>query len=99
MKSGAIARLIGRIGVVCIALVGLSLVGVQYSSVIGRNVEWLRPWEATPPNGPSTFGVSTAVFTTMTRRLRADAHLFRAQEIFYQALGGRASWPDSIWDR
>jgi [ribosomal protein S5]-alanine N-acetyltransferase len=38
-----------------------------------RNVEWLRPWEATPPSGPSIFGVSPAVFTSMTRRLRADA--------------------------
>jgi ribosomal-protein-alanine N-acetyltransferase len=38
-----------------------------------RNVEWLRQWEATPPNGPSMFGVSAAVFTSMTRRLRADA--------------------------
>jgi [ribosomal protein S5]-alanine N-acetyltransferase len=37
------------------------------------NVEWLRPWEATPPNGPSTFGVSAGIFTSMTRRLRADA--------------------------
>jgi [ribosomal protein S5]-alanine N-acetyltransferase len=38
-----------------------------------RNIEWLRPWEATPPGGPSMFGVSAAVFTSMTRRLRADA--------------------------
>jgi ribosomal-protein-alanine N-acetyltransferase len=38
-----------------------------------RNVEWLRQWEATPPNGPSMFGVSAAVFTSMTRRLRSDA--------------------------
>jgi [ribosomal protein S5]-alanine N-acetyltransferase len=38
-----------------------------------RNVEWLRPWEATPPAGPSNFGMSAAVFTSMTRRLRADA--------------------------
>jgi [ribosomal protein S5]-alanine N-acetyltransferase len=38
-----------------------------------RNIEWLRPWEATPPGGPSIFGVSSAVFTLMTRRLRADA--------------------------
>ena len=43
-----------------------------------RNVEWLRPWEATPPTGPTTFGVSAAVFTTMTRRLRADARAGRA---------------------
>ncbi len=38
-----------------------------------RNVEWLRRWEATPPAGPSGFGASSAVFTTMTRRLRTDA--------------------------
>jgi [ribosomal protein S5]-alanine N-acetyltransferase len=43
-----------------------------------RNVEWLRPWEATPPNGPSVFGVSAAVFTSMTRRLRADARTGKA---------------------
>jgi ribosomal-protein-alanine N-acetyltransferase len=43
-----------------------------------RNVEWLRPWEATPPHGPSIFGVSAAVFTSMTRRLRADARAGRA---------------------
>jgi ribosomal-protein-alanine N-acetyltransferase len=38
-----------------------------------RNMEWLRRWEATPPNGPPIFGSSTAVFTAMTRRLRAEA--------------------------
>jgi ribosomal-protein-alanine N-acetyltransferase len=43
-----------------------------------RNVEWLRPWEATPPSGSSIFGVSAAVFTSMTRRLRADARAGRA---------------------
>jgi ribosomal-protein-alanine N-acetyltransferase len=43
-----------------------------------RNIEWLRPWEATPPHGPSMFGVSAAVFTSMTRRLRADGRAGRA---------------------
>jgi ribosomal-protein-alanine N-acetyltransferase len=43
-----------------------------------RNVEWLRPWEATPPGGGSVFGVSAAVFTSMTRRLRADARQGKA---------------------
>jgi [ribosomal protein S5]-alanine N-acetyltransferase len=43
-----------------------------------RNVEWLRQWEATPPNGPNTFGVSAAVFTSMTRRLRSDARQGKA---------------------
>lgn len=38
-----------------------------------RNMEWLRPWEATPPAGSAAFGTSAAVFTTMTRRLRAEA--------------------------
>lgn len=38
-----------------------------------RNIEWLRPWEATPPGGPTTFGASAPVFTAMTRRLRSDA--------------------------
>jgi ribosomal-protein-alanine N-acetyltransferase len=38
-----------------------------------HNIEWLRPWEATPPNGPGVFGTSTAVFATMARRLRAEA--------------------------
>jgi ribosomal-protein-alanine N-acetyltransferase len=43
-----------------------------------RNTEWLRPWEATPPHGPSMFGVSAAVFTMMMRRLRAEARAGRA---------------------
>jgi ribosomal-protein-alanine N-acetyltransferase len=43
-----------------------------------RNVEWLQPWEATPPGGPSNFGASTAVFTAMTRRLRTDARQGKA---------------------
>ncbi|HEX3823836.1 MAG TPA: GNAT family protein [Mycobacteriales bacterium] len=43
-----------------------------------RNVEWLRQWEATPPRGPSMFGVSATVFTSMTRRLRADARAGKA---------------------
>jgi ribosomal-protein-alanine N-acetyltransferase len=38
-----------------------------------RNVDWLQPWEATSPGGSSVFGMSAAVFTAMTRRLRADA--------------------------
>lgn len=43
-----------------------------------RNVEWLRPWEATPPHGPAIFGMSASVFTAMTRRLRAEARHGRA---------------------
>jgi ribosomal-protein-alanine N-acetyltransferase len=44
-----------------------------WSEVRRRNVEWLRPWEATQPEGPAVFGESAAVFTAMTRRLRKDA--------------------------
>jgi ribosomal-protein-alanine N-acetyltransferase len=55
-----------------------------------HNVEWLRPWEATPPNGPSSFGVSGAVFTTMTRRLRADARAGRALPFVITVDGGFA---------
>jgi ribosomal-protein-alanine N-acetyltransferase len=44
-----------------------------WSAVRRRNVEWLRPWEATQPDGPAVFGESAAVFTAMTRRLRKDA--------------------------
>ena len=38
-----------------------------------RNVDWLREWEATPPEGPATVPTSMATFVAMTRRLRADA--------------------------
>jgi ribosomal-protein-alanine N-acetyltransferase len=43
-----------------------------------HNIEWLRPWEATPPKGRPAFGMSAAVFTAMTRRLRSDARHGRA---------------------
>jgi len=43
-----------------------------------HNVEWLRPWEATPPTGQPIFGMSASVFTAMTRRLRSDARHGRA---------------------
>ncbi len=35
-------RVAGRIGVVCVAVVVLSLIGVQYARVIGRNVALAR---------------------------------------------------------
>jgi ribosomal-protein-alanine N-acetyltransferase len=44
-----------------------------WTEVRRRNVEWLKPWEATQPEGPAIFGESAAVFTAMTRRLRKDA--------------------------
>lgn len=38
-----------------------------------RNIDWLREWEASPPEGPSTVPTSMATFVAMTRRLRGDA--------------------------
>lgn len=38
MTNPSLIRALGRIGVVCVALVVLSLIGVQYARVIGRNV-------------------------------------------------------------
>ncbi|HVY09007.1 MAG TPA: GNAT family protein [Mycobacteriales bacterium] len=43
-----------------------------------HNIEWLRPWEATPPGGGGVFGMSRPVFTGMTRRLRAEARAGRS---------------------
>jgi alpha-amylase/alpha-mannosidase (GH57 family) len=39
---------------------------------------------------------SATALIELARRLRADAHFFRAQEIFFQALGERGSWPEAI---
>ena len=50
--------------------------GPSWVEVRRRNVEWLRPWEATPPGVDDGFGrvpTSTATFVTMTRRLRKEA--------------------------
>jgi len=38
MNGTAAVRIMGRIGVVGVALIVLSLIGVQYAHVIGRNV-------------------------------------------------------------
>jgi hypothetical protein len=38
MRGAALLRVFGRIGVVCLALVAFSLIGVQYARVIGRNL-------------------------------------------------------------
>jgi ribosomal-protein-alanine N-acetyltransferase len=42
-----------------------------------HNIEWLRPWEATPPAGSGVFGMSHGVFVAMTRRLRTEARAGR----------------------
>lgn len=46
MKFAALVRLSSRIGVVCVVVVVLSLVGVQYARVIGRNVALARDLHA-----------------------------------------------------
>ncbi|HEX3551389.1 MAG TPA: hypothetical protein VHT53_13475 [Candidatus Elarobacter sp.] len=38
MRPATAVRAIGRLGVVCVALVAVSLIGVQYARIIGRNV-------------------------------------------------------------
>ena len=38
MNGSALVRVLGRVGVVCVALIVLSLIGVQYAHVIGRNL-------------------------------------------------------------
>jgi [ribosomal protein S5]-alanine N-acetyltransferase len=38
-----------------------------------RNVEWLREWEASPPDGSAAVPTSFVTFVAMTRRLRGDA--------------------------
>jgi len=42
MRSGGALRTLGRIGVVCVALVILSLIGAQYAHLIGRNLALAR---------------------------------------------------------
>ena len=38
MTASTLVRLAGRIGVTCVAIVAISLIGVQYARVIGRNL-------------------------------------------------------------
>jgi ribosomal-protein-alanine N-acetyltransferase len=47
--------------------------GAAWVSSRADNVEWLREWEATPPNGMPGVPTSPATFVAMTRRLRRDA--------------------------
>lgn len=47
--------------------------GPSWVASRSRNVDWLREWEATPPNGPPGVPTSMATFVAMTRRLRRDA--------------------------
>jgi ribosomal-protein-alanine N-acetyltransferase len=47
--------------------------GGAWSSSRKANVDWLAPWEATPPNGPQQFLTSRAIFSSMARHLRAEA--------------------------
>ena len=48
--------------------------GPAWVALRTRNAEWLRPWEATPPEGPrDLFAASLPTFVAMVRRLRHEA--------------------------
>ncbi len=51
--------------------------GQAWSRSRRANVDWLAPWEATPPEGPHQFLTSRAVFAAMVRHLRAEARTGR----------------------
>jgi hypothetical protein len=38
VRVSTLLRLLGRLGVVCVALVAFSVIGVQYARLIGRNI-------------------------------------------------------------
>jgi hypothetical protein len=60
-------RLLGRIGVVAVALVVLSLIGVQYARVIGRNVALARELR----------GVETDVASLKAKKLQQEREIRR----------------------
>jgi [ribosomal protein S5]-alanine N-acetyltransferase len=47
--------------------------GPAWTEVRRANVDWLRPWEATPPAGPAVVSTSYGVFWVMVRRQRRQA--------------------------
>jgi len=47
--------------------------GRDWSASRRANVDWLAPWEATPPSGSQQFLTSRAVFSAMARHLRREA--------------------------
>jgi ribosomal-protein-alanine N-acetyltransferase len=47
--------------------------GPAWVDVRRANIDWLRPWEATPPGGPVGVSTSYAVFWMMVRRQRRQA--------------------------
>lgn len=47
--------------------------GAAWAESRRRNIEWLREWEATPPEGYASVPTSVATFVAMTRRLRSEA--------------------------
>jgi len=65
------------------------------SSILG---EMIADAVARATESPIPARMKTAMtLVELARRLRADAHFYRAQEIFYRALLGRTSWPDTIY--
>ena len=47
--------------------------GPAWAAVRRANLDWLAPWEATPPDGTVAVPTSLATFATMLRRLRREA--------------------------
>ncbi|HET6816517.1 MAG TPA: GNAT family protein [Mycobacteriales bacterium] len=47
--------------------------GPAWVEVRKANIDWLRPWEATPPGGPVVVSTSYAVFWAMVRGQRRQA--------------------------
>lgn len=64
--------------------------GAAWVEARKHNVEWLRPWEATPPGGSGIFASSRAVFVSMARRLRAEARAGRGLPFAVVVNGGFA---------
>ena len=70
MRGAATLRVLGRAGVVAVALVVLSLIGVQYARVIGRNVALARELR----------GVETDVAALKAKKLQQEREIRRLSD-------------------
>jgi ribosomal-protein-alanine N-acetyltransferase len=61
--------------------------GPDWAAARRSNVEWLRPWEATPPDGEPGVPTSLATFVTMTRRLHREAGAGRGLPFVVEVAG------------
>ena len=73
MNGSGLVRVLGRVGVVCVALIVLSLIGVQYAHVIGRNL-------ALAPN------ISAAKAKSSPRSFNVACRFASSQESFIKHL-------------